>query len=93
MAVEQATSLSPEIVVFMIIGKGSSSNGRQVFFKKICFFIFRLVVPPGARMKNQMTKSEVKNTKEEANLRIHVERAINRIKLFGILKGTILFCA
>ena len=40
MAVEQATSLSPEIVVFMIIGKGSSSNGRQVFFKKICFFIF-----------------------------------------------------
>ena len=49
----------------------------------------RLVVPPGARVKSQMTKSEVKKTKEVANLRIHVERAINRIKFFRILKGTI----
>ena len=49
----------------------------------------RLVVPPGAGVKSQMTKSEVKKTKEVANLRIHVERAINRIKFFRILKGTI----
>ena len=65
----------------------------RCFSRRFVFHFHRLVVPPGARMKNQMTKSEVKNTKEEANLRIHVERAINRIKLFGILKGTILFCA
>ena len=52
---------------------------------------FRLVVPPGARVKSQMTKSEVKKTKEVANWRIHVERAINRIKFFMILKGTIPF--
>ena len=49
----------------------------------------RLVVPPGTRVKSQMTKSEVKKTKEVANLRIHVERAINRIKFFRILKGNI----
>ena len=49
----------------------------------------RLVVPPGARVKSQMTKSEVKKTKAIANLQIHVERAINRIKSFRILKGTI----
>ena len=49
----------------------------------------RLVVPPSARVKNQMAKSEVKKTKEVANLLIHVERAINRIKSFRILKGTI----
>ena len=36
-----------------------------------------------------MTKSEVKKTKEVANLQINVERAINRIKFFRILKGTI----
>ena len=42
-----------------------------------------LVVPPGARVKTQMRKSEVKKTKEVTNLQIHVERAINRIKSSG----------
>ena len=45
-----------------------------------------LTVPPGARLKSQMTKAEVKKTEKIANLRIHVERAINRIKTFRILK-------
>ena len=48
-----------------------------------------MLVSFGARMKSQMTKSEVKNTKEVLNLRIHVERVINRIKFFKIFKGTI----
>ena len=48
----------------------------------------RLVVPPGARVKNQTTKSEVKKTKEVANFQIYVGRAINGIKFFRILKGT-----
>ena len=48
----------------------------------------RLVVPPGARVKNQITKSEVNKTKEVANLQIYVGRAINGIKFFRILKGT-----
>ena len=46
---------------------------QEVFFLHFC----RLVAPPGARVKSQMTKSEVRQTKEVANLRIHVERAIN----------------
>ena len=46
----------------------------------------RLIVPPGARMKIQKTKFDVKKTKEVANLRIHVERAINRRNFFRILK-------
>ena len=45
-----------------------------------------LCVPPGARVKSQMTANECKKTKHVANLRIHVERAINRIKTFRILK-------
>ena len=36
-----------------------------------------------------MAKKEVKKTKETANLRIHVERAINRIKNDRILNGTL----
>ena len=48
------------------------------------FFI--LVVSPDARVKSQMIKSEVKKTKEVANFRIHVERALNRIKFFRIFK-------
>ena len=49
----------------------------------------RLVVPPGAKVKYQLAQPEVKKTKEKANLRIHVKRAINRITFFRILKGTI----
>ena len=49
----------------------------------------RMLVPPGARVKSHMTKCEVKKIKEVANLQIHVERAINRISFFRILKGTI----
>ncbi|XP_057316771.1 uncharacterized protein LOC130657789 [Hydractinia symbiolongicarpus] len=45
-----------------------------------------LSVPPGARIKAQMTTEECKRTKDVANLRIHVKRAINRIKTFRILK-------
>ena len=45
-----------------------------------------LSVPPGARLKSQMTTQEVKKTKEVAN-RIHVERAIDRIKAFRISKS------
>ncbi|XP_057294556.1 uncharacterized protein LOC130623071 [Hydractinia symbiolongicarpus] len=45
----------------------------------------RLVVPPGTRMKSQMTFAECSKTKTVANLRIHVERAIRRIRTFRIL--------
>ena len=47
-----------------------------------------LNVPPGARAKSQMTVAECRQTKMVANLRIHVERAINRIKEFKLLKNT-----
>ena len=40
-----------------------------------------LSVPPGARIKAQMTSEECKRTKDVANLRIHVESAFNRIKI------------
>ena len=45
-----------------------------------------LSVPPGARVKAQMTEQACQMTKEVANLRIHVERAINSMKTFRILK-------
>ena len=46
-------------------------------------------VPPGASVKVQMVTTECKTTKTVANLRIHVERAINRIKTFLILKSVL----
>ena len=49
----------------------------------------RLVIPPGARLKSQMTFGECSKTKSVANLRIHVERAIRRIKTFRILSTVI----
>ena len=50
-------------------------------------FYCSLNVPPGARVKSQMTSYECKKTRMVANLRIHVERAINRIKEFKIIKN------
>ena len=48
-----------------------------------------LTVRPGARLKSPMTSRECTKTKRVANLRIHVERAINRIKSYCILKNTL----
>ena len=42
-------------------------------------------VPPGCRGSVQMTPSQIKKTKEIANLRILVEQVIRRIKTFRIL--------
>ena len=47
-----------------------------------------VAVPPGARAKAQMTATECKETEEVANVRIHVERTINGVKTFRILKNT-----
>ena len=50
----------------------------------------RLQVPPGARGKSQMTTDECKKTKDIASLRIHFEKAINRINFFEYRKGLFL---
>ena len=45
-----------------------------------------LSVHPGARVKAQMTTTDCQRTKDVAHLCIHVERAINQIKTYRILK-------
>lgn len=47
----------------------------------------KLHIPPGKRGKEQFSKSEVKKTKEIANLRIYVEQAIRRLKTFRLIKN------
>jgi hypothetical protein len=48
----------------------------------------KLVRPPSVSSGHQMTKGNVRLTKQIASLRIHVERVIGRIRDFGILKPT-----
>lgn len=48
-----------------------------------------LVMPPAAKGKAQMTAADVAKTKKIANVRIHVERVIQRIKKFRILSQVI----
>ena len=92
MGVKLVTNLSPERLGFYDLLERDdevvADRGFQIQ-KDLPLHFCRLVVPPGARVKSQMAKAEVKKTKETANLRIHVERAINRTKFFRILKGTI----
>jgi len=47
---------------------------------KLMYRRAELVLPPGARGHEQMTSEDVRKTKFIANLRIHVERAIQRLK-------------
>ena len=48
-----------------------------------------LAIPPGARGQSTQSASDVGKTKVIANLRIHVERAIERIKRFRLIKGVL----
>ena len=48
-----------------------------------------LNIPPFLDGKKQLSPTDVEAGRKIASLRIHVERAIGRIKCFGILKGTI----
>ena len=45
------------------------------------------VIIPHFKRKATFTKREVEETRRIANLRIHVERQMQRIKLFRILNG------
>ena len=60
---------------------------KEELMLKIC----TLSAPTGARVKAQMTTAECKTTKDVANLGIYLERTINRIKTFGILKSIFFF--
>ncbi|XP_065665448.1 uncharacterized protein LOC136086880 [Hydra vulgaris] len=64
-----------------------ADRGFQI--RELLFRYCSLSVPPGARVKSQMTATECKKTTDVANLRIHIERAINRIKTFPILKNVL----
>ena len=48
-----------------------------------------MTVPPFTRGKSQFASSELHQTKDIARLRIHVERAIERIKNYRILMGVL----
>ena len=49
----------------------------------------RLNVPPLLQSKQQMPVEDVVKTKKIAQLRVHVERAIGRVKEYRILQGVI----
>lgn len=48
-----------------------------------------LVLPPAAKGKSQMTSEDVRKTKRVANVRIHVERVIRRLKTFRYLSQVV----
>ncbi|XP_033745805.1 uncharacterized protein LOC117331295 [Pecten maximus] len=47
----------------------------------------QLIIPPFKRKHRKFSRREVETTRRIANLRIHVERQMQRIKLFRILNG------
>uniref|UniRef100_A0A3P8RV78 THAP-type domain-containing protein n=1 Tax=Amphiprion percula TaxID=161767 RepID=A0A3P8RV78_AMPPE len=55
----------------------------------LLFKMANLVIPPPSSGLEQMYSQNVAQTKKVANVRIHVERAINRLKWFHILSSTL----
>jgi len=55
----------------------------------LLFRLASLEIPPPSAGLKQMSRANVMKTKKIANASIHVERAINRIKWFRILSGTL----
>lgn len=49
----------------------------------------QLIIPPFKKKDRQLSKREVEQTRNIANLRIHVERQMERIKNFRILHGVL----
>ena len=48
-----------------------------------------LNIPPFMQGREQLSAEEVKEGRSISSLRIHVERAIGRMKTFSILKGVL----
>ena len=55
----------------------------------LLFKMAKLEIPPPSSGLEQMCSQNVAQTKKVANVRIHVERAINRLKWFHILSSTL----
>ncbi|XP_046342933.2 uncharacterized protein LOC124123796 [Haliotis rufescens] len=47
----------------------------------------QLMVPAYSKGKNQLSRQEVETSRVYSNVRIHVERVINRLKDWGVMKG------
>ena len=91
MVVEMLVSLSAGIVTFTFVEPGDDILADRGFQIKedLLLYYCSLRVPSGAGVKAQMTLKECKKTKEVANLRTHVECAINRLKEFKIPKNLV----
>ena len=74
-----------------LIDHGDQIMANRGFLVKEEIMIKRatLIIPPAVQGAEQMSSVNVKATKEIANLRIHFERAIQRLKTFRILKYTL----
>lgn len=48
-----------------------------------------LAIPPFTKGKSQLSQEEVETARALSRVRIHVERAIGRIKLYKILQSTL----
>ena len=89
MVAEQVVSSSLRIVAFMTFLNMTIADCVIQIQEDLVLHFCNLQVPSDARTNSQMTKKEAQKTKEIANLRIHLERPINRIKNYRILKGTL----
>ena len=87
MVAEQVVSSSLRIVAFMTFLNMTIADRVIQIQEDLVLHFCNLQVPSDARTNSQMTKKEAQKTKEIANLRIHLERPINRIKNYRILKG------
>ena len=57
--------------------------------KECALYNVKLIRPPFLKKNKQFSNAEAEKTASIAAARVHVERTIQRLKIFKILKGTI----
>jgi hypothetical protein len=67
-----------------IMGDRGFTIDEELFVRKV-----KLTIPAFTKGRKQLPSPDVTSTRRIANVRIHVERAIRRLKVFRILSGTV----
>lgn len=89
-ASDKSIFLQSGLLQKMIPGQDAIMVDKGFLIKSECDeYNIKLVRPPFANKNNQMTEEESLETRNVAAARVHVERCIQRLKTFAILKYTV----
>lgn len=86
---DKAIFTESDITKFLNEGETIMADRGFTIREEVDSLKLHLVIPPFLGVRGKLSKAEVQLTKDIARARVHVERAINRIKAFRIFAKTL----